>query len=744
VVDAGTLKPASGDLQPRDRANRASSDAQIANIAGNLDPARLHSSPEADRGAPIVGPDHVIESGNGRVAAIRQAYAAGRGDPYRAMIQQQGHTIPPGVNEPVLIRRRTTPMDDATRQAFVREANTPATMQLSAGEEARSDAAALSPGTLGKLNPHLTQGVLAAGNRDFVRSWLSGLSEGERNRLQSDDGSGLSQDGVKRLQSAIIAKAYGDPAVVRRLTESTDDATKAISGALTDVAPLMATLRAKIEAGQIPAELDISKQIMRAADLARVSREKGQAPNDILNSGDMFNPIDRTTGALVRAFHDPKMTRLAGRARVADILKRYAQEALKQTSGDLAGGSKVDPAQYINAAINKAPGEKEAQRGLFGGDELAAPEPAAGATVASQPAAAGAGEGSGSSRSPASTPEPAAAERIAEQAPPGFNPQVQGNVPNSPHETLRPSRYMRDVAEQAGVADPDAFVSLPAPVQVRRLSHALTDKYGLGRITIHPGSNPRIILDQLADAHHNLQSMAAVMGVPNEVIGMGGELNLWLGPRNAPEAQGVWGAYVPATRTIIMPGRSNSFAHEWTHALDDELVRRLSASPRVGELLSTHYPQAYTRATQGSLAAFGHLIGTIYGGDNARAALNYMAATRQAARQPTPANQRILAAARQAYLASNFVQRARGAGGARATYLSQPYELLARSHEAYMAAADRRGRRRHRIREQAGSDLPAPGRSGHPGDVSAWRRAGGDLRRLGPRPRGAPAGRALP
>lgn len=1043
VVDASQLKQATGNLQNRDRQGRAASEAQIENIKGNLDAERLHSSPEADRGAPIVGSDDVVESGNARAEAIRRAYAQKlpQADAYRQMIERRGHVIPEGMPAPTLIRRRTTEMDDATRQAFVREANTPATMSLSASEEAKSDAAALTPETLGRLNPSLGQGVLAAGNRDFVRSWLSGLSEGERNRLTSDDAGGLSQDGARRLQAAIIAKAYGDPAVVKRLTESTDDNTKAISGALHDAAPLMATLRARIEAGQVPADLDISKQIMRAADLARVSREKGQSPGDILNSGDMFNPIDRTTGALVRAFHDPKMTRLAGRARVSDILRRYAQEALKQTTGDLAGGSKLDPAQFINAAINKASPETEAQGGLFGGSSAnpvpqkqtgteppapaggvgssgqsraveppepapaPAPAPAPGAEPAvwtknpggdaSNPSghtltigayrfevhrnagAAGGGvlgnhlyveskekpgwagdpgiftqgatraeleeslrqtiasghaekfrTGEGESAAaepapaaapvddaakaralqikkltatikkerehlaqvrqhfpndpaiaklapqlarkeaqlaklqaaakaaepaPAAPPEPApapsaleqnrqrqeqllaqiraaAAERhaagpdeeapawkaanaevarlkrelqtveaeedrltgrtasepapapaptpepprttppppagpapktelgqrraqavetwlnklaaaqgqpvaneaaridlqraagqldasqgkdggataaqvawarnvadnaealrtgaVAELPPPGFDPTVRGNVTRNAQETMRPSRYLRQVAEEAGVADPDAFTSLPAPVQVRRLQHALADKYGLAGIDIHPGANPRETIDQLADAHHNLQSMAAVMGVPNDTIGFGGQLRIWLGPRNAAEVSfgggRALGVYRPDNRTIYMPGRSNSFAHEWTHALDDELVRRLSASAQVGELLSTHYVQSWTGAQRGPVHAFGQLMANIYGRD-ARTTLAYLAAQRQAMVAPTPLNQRILQAARTAYQASDFYRRAQRAGGARGAYLSQPYELLARSHEAYMS-----------------------------------------------------------
>jgi hypothetical protein len=60
-------------LQPRQR-DRAASQQQVREIASRLDPERLGVSSEADRGAPIIGDDGMVESGNGRVMAIRAAY----------------------------------------------------------------------------------------------------------------------------------------------------------------------------------------------------------------------------------------------------------------------------------------------------------------------------------------------------------------------------------------------------------------------------------------------------------------------------------------------------------------------------------------------------------------------------------------------------------------------------------------------------------------------------------------------
>jgi hypothetical protein len=96
------------ELQPRDR-TRAASEAQVQRIAGNLQPKRLGASASAGEGAPIVGPDGVVESGNARYLAIRRAHAANgpAAAGYRDYLTRQGYDVK-GMREPVLVRERTT------------------------------------------------------------------------------------------------------------------------------------------------------------------------------------------------------------------------------------------------------------------------------------------------------------------------------------------------------------------------------------------------------------------------------------------------------------------------------------------------------------------------------------------------------------------------------------------------------------------------------------------------------------
>lgn len=96
VVDASTLVTSHDDalhvnpafpaeLQPRDR-TRAASEQQIARIANDVKPELLAESPKAADGAPVVGADRVVESGNARTIALRRAYANGKADAYRQFI----------------------------------------------------------------------------------------------------------------------------------------------------------------------------------------------------------------------------------------------------------------------------------------------------------------------------------------------------------------------------------------------------------------------------------------------------------------------------------------------------------------------------------------------------------------------------------------------------------------------------------------------------------------------------------
>ena len=243
------------EIQPRQR-ERAASAQQITRMAGQLRPELLGVSPKAGGGAPIVGSDGVVESGNGRVLAVTRAYRQGLpgGQKYREWLVGQGHQQAVNMREPVLIRRRLTEMTMEQRARFAREANTGTTLGMSTAEQAAADAADLPTGL---LDQYQGGNIAAARNRGFVTSFAKTIvPEGEQARFFTAEGQ-LSQDGRSRIENTVFAKAYGRPELLSTLREDMDNNIRGLGNALIQAAPAWAqTLSANIT--ETPAPLGIT------------------------------------------------------------------------------------------------------------------------------------------------------------------------------------------------------------------------------------------------------------------------------------------------------------------------------------------------------------------------------------------------------------------------------------------------------------------------------------------------------
>lgn len=190
VVEGDTLVSSDNpafpeDLQPRERKDRSAMQMQVVGMAGNLNPEQLGYSAEADRGAPVIGPDLVVESGNGRVGAILSAYARHpeKAAAYRAFIERSTGRSTAGMRNPVLVRRRTS---DVNRRQFVIEANETSTARMSSAEQARADADMLTPEMV--IRPGVAgDGPAAPGPRSDTARPESG-SQGAENTDAADQG----------------------------------------------------------------------------------------------------------------------------------------------------------------------------------------------------------------------------------------------------------------------------------------------------------------------------------------------------------------------------------------------------------------------------------------------------------------------------------------------------------------------------------------------------------------------------
>ncbi|MGR3521942.1 MAG: hypothetical protein ACU0FT_04230 [Paracoccus sp. (in: a-proteobacteria)] len=340
VVDLSDLRAASGDLQPRDR-SRSASDEQIAGIARNLDPRRLMPSPEAQSGTPVVGPDRVVESGNGRVAALSRA-ATENPDRYQAYIrslEDAGYQIPEGVRRPVLVAERKTELDAAGRRRFIRESNTSSTGRMSATEQAGLDADYLTRHAFDGYRSG--RGLNAPENAEFVRRVFAGMPQAERAALMTADGR-LNIDGLRRLRQSLFARAFDAADLLKILAETEHPAVENLLRMLEDLAPDWAAFRALVENGQVRADFDMTDQLMdtvRAIARARTQNRDGQsviaALRDRLAQGDMFGTRDRDMGeALIDVFYRGDRARPA--EATASILQRYIADAEAFGRADMA------------------------------------------------------------------------------------------------------------------------------------------------------------------------------------------------------------------------------------------------------------------------------------------------------------------------------------------------------------------------------------------------------------------------
>jgi hypothetical protein len=313
-------------LQPRDR-SRAASDLQVNDIARNLNPTRLGVSSEADRGAPIIGPDRSVESGNGRVLAIRQAYAEGgpSAQAYRDWLAGQGVDVSK-FKEPVLVRERTTKMNASERQQFANDANRPATLSMSAPERALADSKMLTGENLSLIRNPADLG--SSENLDFVRAFMRGLPQTEQAALVTKTGE-LSSEGLTRVRNAVLGKAYGDSPVLNRVAESARDDVKSISNGLVSAAPEWAQMRARIASGEVPEAMDVTRDLVDAVNRTAAARGRGVSLAEAQGQADAFANQSAESQALQKLFYGADGKSAASSKQIGDALRNYAQEASK-------------------------------------------------------------------------------------------------------------------------------------------------------------------------------------------------------------------------------------------------------------------------------------------------------------------------------------------------------------------------------------------------------------------------------
>ena len=344
-------------LQPRDR-TKMTSEAQIREIANTLDPEWLGSSPKASDGAPIIGDDGLVESGNGRILALRLAYAQGdqgRSGLYRQWLKDNAEkfgvdpTAVDGMNKPVLVRKRTTPMSDEERIRYTKEANDPDEARYSPTEQAKIDASRLTDDDIIMFAPGENGNIAAESNLNFLHRFVKSVGLADTAGL-FDKNNRPNQVLVQRVQSAIFKKAYDDDRLLSLMAETTDvdmkgEAARNMVAALTKAAPTFARARAM---GNIPLESDFIPNLLEAVELVRQSRRENQSLSEIISQGSLLESVDPITEELA-TFLD---VNLRSSQRMGEVLKDLGQQLENEVArggDDLFGSAPANKADFLSS-----------------------------------------------------------------------------------------------------------------------------------------------------------------------------------------------------------------------------------------------------------------------------------------------------------------------------------------------------------------------------------------------------------
>jgi hypothetical protein len=331
------------ELQPRDRTT-IHSELQIDNISKNPIPEKLGPNPDINSGAPIVGPDNMVESGNGRSIGLRKAYEGSAADNYRAWLESNGFNTT-GIENPILIGRRTTELTPEERIKMVQAAASNPGLELTAVELANVDSRRVG-NVINKIkSPDLT----VAANEDFVRAFADQIPKNEYGNFFDIEGN-LSPRGVQRLESALMSYTFGEPALMQRVFNNTDNNIKSLSNALVDASGSWGKMKRAVADGSIDPSFDITPDLTKNIDLVMRARDEGQPYGFYLRQGDMFStqPSEATRRMLSADGQNLNSTK-----KITEFLNAYANEALSTAGGATMFGAPPTAEEVMQRTIDR-------------------------------------------------------------------------------------------------------------------------------------------------------------------------------------------------------------------------------------------------------------------------------------------------------------------------------------------------------------------------------------------------------
>lgn len=304
------------ELQPRDRSRQASI-MQINKLANDIKPHLLTDSGLSSQGAPIVGPDRVVESGNGRVIALTKAYKEGKANHYRQYLidNATSFNLDPqqisAMKQPVLVRERVSNVD---RVKFAMDSNLSDMQQMSAAETAWVDAERIDQRMMGLFEPNDSGNLMADSNKAFIHSFLTEIGDNSTAGLITEDGR-YTRQLLDRVQNAVFAKAYKNDRLVKLAAEEADPEIRNILTALNSAAGEFVEMQYldsevhKQASDLVVGAIDDVKEnprlaesalnsLIQATEAVRRARATGQDLKTMLSQQDLLNDINEESKAL--------------------------------------------------------------------------------------------------------------------------------------------------------------------------------------------------------------------------------------------------------------------------------------------------------------------------------------------------------------------------------------------------------------------------------------------------------------
>ncbi len=336
------------ELQQRDR-SKSSLVNRVKNISDNLNPERLDLSADIASGAPVVN-GQVVESGNGRTIAVKDAYHRGKGEGYKEYLVKNAEKY--GLNpddiatmkNPVLVLQRNNELKGKELQDFTKKANQDIGVKMSPVERAKSDSELLSDDDLLDISIGDNGDMTAASNHKFITKFAGKLGDEEAAGYMTSENRWNTEIG-KRALAAVFQKAYGDQDLTTNVFEDVSQDTKRVMSSLARAAGHIAKLKA-YDGG----DLGLGSAVAEAANIVRSAGKKGQSTEEYISQLDMLNqpsPVALDLAEMMAV--NSTSTKRMGDVLVS-LAKQIESEHKGSMSGDLFDGDGTPPLNELMKA----------------------------------------------------------------------------------------------------------------------------------------------------------------------------------------------------------------------------------------------------------------------------------------------------------------------------------------------------------------------------------------------------------